>query len=198
MTKVLLVRHGETDWNREGRVQGRTDILLNHRGVKQAEYCRRALKDMTFDCVVSSPLARARETAAFIAGPRQIIVEDAFIERHYGMAEGLTIEECRQSYPDRRYPYEETLFAMQERVMRGLHKLHEEYLEQKVLVVTHGGVINGVLAFVTKGTYGSGKTRLSHGGLTDLECIDGHWIVHQFNVVNHLDSKEINLSNEKR
>lgn len=95
MTRICLVRHGETDWNALGMLQGKTDIPLNQKGINQAKECGEFLKSATWDVVVTSPLTRAKQTAEivrrFIDKPLIELVE--FIERDYGDAEGRTVEE---------------------------------------------------------------------------------------------------------
>src|SRR5436305_12534 len=101
MTDLVLVRHGETEWNRLGRVQGLTDIPLNETGRRQAHQAGRRLSHEHWDGIASSPLARAAQTAEIIARevglPAPELVE-ALVERNYGDAEGLTGEEI-----DRRF-----------------------------------------------------------------------------------------------
>ena len=95
MTDLVLVRHGETEWNRIGRVQGRTDIPLNDTGRQQARETAERLRERgdRFDAVVASPLSRAAETARIVAdgldlGAVELV--DALVERDYGGAEGMT------------------------------------------------------------------------------------------------------------
>ena len=66
--KICLIRHGETDWNVIGKLQGREDIPLNENGKIQAQYCGKALKNMVWTTIITSPLSRARQTAEIIAG----------------------------------------------------------------------------------------------------------------------------------
>lgn len=95
MTTIYLVRHGETNWNAEKRMQGQTDIPLNDKGEQQATLCGAALKPEDYDVVISSQLQRAKRTAEIInqyLGLPFEVMED-FAERHFGDAEGLTFDE---------------------------------------------------------------------------------------------------------
>ena len=82
ITKICIVRHGETDWNAQGRLQGRTDIPLNENGKVQAMKCGEFLAQNNWDAVITSPLKRARETAEIIANymGKSVIINEAFIE----------------------------------------------------------------------------------------------------------------------
>ncbi len=89
--KVYIVRHGETDWNKEGRRQGSIDIPLNEKGIEQANILKDKLKDIKFDLCISSPLKRAYKTAEIIYGNDNIITNDLLKERYLGEYEGTTI-----------------------------------------------------------------------------------------------------------
>ncbi|MCR5723266.1 MAG: histidine phosphatase family protein [Lachnospiraceae bacterium] len=89
---LYIVRHGETDWNTEKRIQGQTDIELNENGVRLAELTSEGLKDVEFDCIFSSPLKRAYKTAEIIRGERttEIVRDDRLKEMFFGKYEGTT------------------------------------------------------------------------------------------------------------
>lgn len=93
--KLLLTRHGQTDWNVAGKIQGVTDIELNETGVKQAQETREKLLNQKIDVIISSPLKRARKTAEIIKGERDIplIIDDGLKERCFGKFEGKTARE---------------------------------------------------------------------------------------------------------
>ncbi|TPX05042.1 histidine phosphatase family protein, partial [Schumannella luteola] len=115
---LAFVRHGQTDWNREGRLQGSSDIPLNDTGREQALAAERMLAEWTWDAVVSSPLARARETARIVADGLGLPLGPAYpelVERDYGPLEGLPDTEVIARWPDRRYPGAEPLDAVVDR-----------------------------------------------------------------------------------
>lgn len=151
-THLYLIRHGETDWNQQHRIQGLTDIPLNETGRAQARATGRLLSGRTFYGVYSSPLSRARETAAIIAGELGLPdpgVVDALVERDYGGAEGLSFAEVERRYPDRAVvPGQETREAVAGRVLPALHALAAEHTGEAILVISHGGAIRSVLTAV--------------------------------------------------
>ena len=94
-TTLTVVRHGETDWNRDRRIQGQTDITLNEAGIRQADELRDALEGVPFDAVYASDLERAWRTAAVVADPRGLVVQrrPGLREKDFGTWEGLTGDE---------------------------------------------------------------------------------------------------------
>ena len=100
-TRLILVRHGQTDHNREGRLQGQIDIPLNERGLQQAETLARAIASSPPDLLVASPLERARATAGAVARAcgLEVTTDRAFLERSFGQWEGLRGEEIHQRWP---------------------------------------------------------------------------------------------------
>jgi len=158
MIEIILVRHGETDWNVERRIQGNRDIPLNVEGRRQAAALGRALASEPLDAVIASDLRRAMETARAIAAPHGIAVraERELRERRFGAFEGLTHDEIRARYPhhhavwrarvaDAEYPPErqtaETLRQFSARAVNAVVRLMESGF-RKLLIVTHGGVLD--------------------------------------------------------
>ena len=149
MTNFFLVRHGETEWNLAGKIQGATDIPLNDTGRAQAHSTGSKMQGRKWDVIVSSPLSRAVETAEIIASylalaePRLI---PELVERNYGAAEGLTGPEVESFYPtDTPVPGRETRGEVQDRVVASLHELAAEFTGRNIIVVCHGGVIRALL-----------------------------------------------------
>ena len=101
MTEILLIRHGETDWNVDKRLQGHIDIALNAEGLRQAAALGAVLADEPLDAVFASDLQRARDTAQAVAAPQALPVQIAptLRERCYGAFEGLRHVEIAQRYP---------------------------------------------------------------------------------------------------
>lgn len=149
MTSLYLIRHGETDWNKARRIQGRSDIPLNETGRLQALRAAAQLAGHPWDHIVSSPLSRARETAQIIARelqlPEPILIPD-LVERNYGEAEGLTRTELDSRFPEESsVPGRESRFDVAGRAIPALISLGKEFPEGRVLAVTHGGLIRSVL-----------------------------------------------------
>jgi broad specificity phosphatase PhoE len=157
MTRLLLVRHGETDWNLGNRFQGHADPPLNETGRTQARELAAALVDRSFDAVFTSPLRRARESAEIIAashGLQPIPVED-LREVDVGEWQGLTREEVARRFPGQYRRWAafgqgwdngETYEEMGRRVVATLLELAREHEGETLLVVTHGGPIRAALA----------------------------------------------------
>lgn len=170
--KIYLIRHGETDWNRELRLQGREDIALNEQGRQQARQCGEAIKTLKVDMIVSSPLQRAEETAKIIGeclGSHQIIVDPDIIERDFGEASGMTYQEKNKKYENQKIPGFEEKDVLLARMVRALNKYQAAYPNGHVLMVSHGGTINAVLSLISNGKYGTGKTRLKNACINILE-----------------------------
>lgn len=186
--EICLVRHGETDWNKVGKLQGHTDIALNENGVKQAEICAQFLKESGYELVMTSPLKRAKRTAQIIAQKNalQIIELPLFIERYYGDAEGMSYEDRITQFPNRNYPNQETKEALIDRVMKGLKQITEERSEQKIILVAHGAVINCILAVLSNDEIGSGKTKLANACLSEIVYENNKWSIKSFNEITHL------------
>ncbi len=173
VTTVCWVRHGETRWNREGLLQGQEDVPLNERGRSQAQACARHLAALHWDAIVSSPLARARGTASIIAQQAKVgppALWDALMERSYGEGEGLCATERQLRFPDGVIPGVEPYAALGSRVQAALERLTRDYAGQRVLVVAHGGTINGVMGIVTHGAAGTVHVALANCSLS--------WTVH--------------------
>jgi broad specificity phosphatase PhoE len=98
--EIVLVRHGETEWSRDGRHTGRTDIPLTDRGRRQAELLRGALREWSFEQVLSSPLERALETCRLAGLGESVRTTEDLLEWDYGEYEGITTPQIRESRPD--------------------------------------------------------------------------------------------------
>ena len=157
ITRFCLVRHGETDWNAQRRLQGHTDIDLNARGLAQAEQMARAIKkiNLAFDVLYTSDLQRAAKTAKAIEQlfSTSAITNAGLRERHLGALQGLTTDEAPQLEPDlwkshlsRNVTEElrggESIQQFADRISTALEKIREQYLGKTVLLVSHGGVLD--------------------------------------------------------
>lgn len=155
MTRFCLVRHGETEWNARGRIQGNLDIPLNANGMAQASAAARGLVGAGIEWIYSSDLTRARQTAETAA--RHIGCPLHFCEqlreRRFGIFEGLTYDEARCRHPEiyARYksrasefamPEGESLGQLAERVETALRRIGRDHPGQTVLIVSHGGVLD--------------------------------------------------------
>jgi probable phosphoglycerate mutase len=155
MSDIILIRHGETDWNRALRFQGQTDIPLNATGLLQAERLTGRVAAESVDAVVSSDLQRAMQTAAPAAAQLglQLTCESGFREQCFGVAEGLTATEIRQQRPDdwarwtsfqadQSFEGGESTRQFHARSIAALRSVAAIHAGKTVLVVTHGGVLD--------------------------------------------------------
>ena len=145
--KLLVVRHGRTDWNDLRKVQGCADIELNEMGKEQAKQTAKLLKDKEIDLIISSPLIRTRQTAEIINEGRNIetIFDKRIIERDYGEFEGLTkdIFEFHEFWTyskNSKYETAENIQDFFKRIYEFLDDIKEKYQDKTVLLVIHGGV----------------------------------------------------------
>jgi len=150
MGALLLARHGETDWNREHRVQGQTDVGLNDAGREQAEALSERLADERLDAIVSSDLSRARETAEAVARRHglEVVTDAALREKDFGSWEGLTDVEIAERFPDAargRWGDGETTEDVAARVLPAMERIRARHRDGAVLVVSHGGAIRVIL-----------------------------------------------------
>lgn len=175
MTDLVLVRHGETDWNRTNRVQGLSDIPLNDTGRDQARRAGHRLAADHFDAVVSSPLSRAAETARIIAaeiGVPDVELVDALVERNYGEAEGLTGPEIDARFGGVVHA-RETREEVLARAKPALLALAERHPGQRVLVVSHGGVIGTLVRDATQWVWPEHGVRIENGSDHVFHVEDG-------------------------
>ena len=143
---LLLVRHGETDWNAEGKLQGHTDRPLNEYGRRQAQVLAERLAEEHVDALYASDLARARETAEILGEKLglPVGVDPDLREKNWGSWEGLTSDERLH------VAYEgETTEAHRERTLRAVERIVERHPGGRVVVVTHGGSLRRLQAAVS-------------------------------------------------
>jgi len=155
MTRICLVRHGETDWNAGKRIQGQIDIPLSALGHAQARATGNTLKDEGFAAIYASDLIRARQTAEATAHLAQLPLQldPGFRERHYGVFQGLNYAECEARYPaayashkarDPRFVPAggESLLAFAGRLAQAFDTIVRRHGGESVAVFTHGGVLD--------------------------------------------------------
>lgn len=175
MTELVLVRHGETDWNRDGRIQGRSDIPLNDLGREQARQAGERLAAEHWDAVAASPLSRAAETARIIADRvalGHVELLDELVERHYGESEGLTGPEI-DALSAGVVRARESRDQVVQRALPALLALAERHPGQSVLVVSHGGVIGSLVRAVTGYVWPERGIPIVNGSEHRFRVVDG-------------------------
>lgn len=191
MVNIYLIRHGETDWNLAGRLQGSTDIPLNEQGkqsaLKTGKYFQ--ANDISISCIMTSPLTRAKQTAQIIADVLAIpvIEQQALTERCFGEAEGLTAEERMLKYPEQDIPGLEDIQVFRQRVWDVLQTLATTHANESIIIVSHGGVINAVLSILSNGEIGTGITKLKNACLNHITHKNNVWRIHSYNSILHLE-----------
>jgi broad specificity phosphatase PhoE len=150
--RIALIRHGETDWNRAGKMQGWEDVPLNETGKKQAAETAAFLtflKEYSWREIVSSPLSRARQTAEIIAektGIAKISVDAGFIERNLGSVSGMLVQEFDRAYPDGVCSAIEPWETLQTRMSETLLKYAEMFQNRDFIAVSHGWGIKALMS----------------------------------------------------
>ncbi len=161
MTRLFLVRHGETEWNKSLRYQGYQDIPLSEEGRIQAQRTASRLSAEKLDAAYASDLSRAMETAKIISARHGLEVNPVpeLKETNFGRWEGLTYPEINEQFPevlklwrtnprDTKIPGGESLSEVADRCWAGLDKIIKQNPNQNVLLVAHGGIIRIIVAII--------------------------------------------------
>jgi broad specificity phosphatase PhoE len=183
-TIVGLLRHGQTDWNIDFRLQGITDIPLNKTGILQAETAAKFISPEDWNFIASSPLTRARDTAEIIAktiGIPEVQIDSMLLERSFGEAEGLTHSEWKEKFPDGLPPGGESLEELKLRAVSLLDHLANQYRGTKVLAVSHGAMIRKIVRIVSGGDLPLAGERFENTSLTVLRHSQEGWKVQSYN-----------------
>ena len=197
-----MVRHGETAWNAEGRVQGQLDIPLNDVGRAQARATAAVLAEHDFTAIYCSDLIRVRQTAEPAA--RKLALPVLYMaelrERHYGMFETLTYVEVREKFPaqyarfrdkDPDFDFEggETLRGFNERSLKALGDLIARHQGEQILVFTHGGVLEMVYRHARDVGLSSPRDfEIPNAAINWIEVTPDQWTVWSWAEVAHLEA----------
>ena len=200
MSRLLLVRHGETELNSAERYWGRTDVRLSEAGLRQAEQLRDLLAAEKLDAVYCSPLGRAQVTAGIIAADRElpIIACPEIQEVDFGELEGLTFAEVSERYPEvtrlwiernpgLKYPGGESVIEFNRRVGRFISRLEQHTPEETLLIVAHSGSLRVLMCHLLGLEVEHWRQfRLDMASLSVLETYPQGAILNQLNEVCHL------------
>jgi probable phosphoglycerate mutase len=201
ITRLCIVRHGETAWNAQHRVQGQLDIPLNEIGLRQAQALGAALREERFDAIYSSDLARARQTAQPISNllSMKILVEKNLRERHYGIFERLTYAEVREKFPEDYARFEardpdyafrtgESLKDFSARSISIVTRIVNSHPGQNLLVFTHGGVLDKLYRHITGLPLSAGRNfGIPNAGLNRIEITAEGWQIRSWADIAHLE-----------
>jgi len=158
MGTLLITRHGETEWNAAGRIQGHTDIGLSSIGAAQARSLGERLSGLSIDAAYSSDLKRTSETAKLALRERSTVLIETPLLREYnkGEFEGMTLSEIKSQFPDEYPKYleknldyapkgGESTRAVSARMTQIIGEIKSKHLDQTVLIVSHGGVLRAAM-----------------------------------------------------
>jgi probable phosphoglycerate mutase len=201
-TRLCIVRHGETAWNAEHRVQGQLDVPLNAIGQAQALAASRVLAREKFDAIYSSDLTRARQTAEPTAGrlSLKVLFEKDLRERHYGIFERLTYAEVKVRFPedyarfesrDPEYAFRtgEALKDFFARSVAAISRIADENRGKSVLVFTHGGVLDMMYRHISGLSISAERDfGIPNTGLNRVELSAAGWQVRAWADIAHLES----------
>jgi probable phosphoglycerate mutase len=205
-TRIIAIRHGETAWNADSRIQGQLDVGLNDTGRWQARRVGEALAGEEIAAVYSSDLGRAHETAEHISTATGIPVvrDEGLRERSFGIFEGCTFDEIHQTWPDhaqnwrRRVPDwqppegGESLIELRERVHRTMVELAARHPGELIVVVAHGGVLDTLYRIATGQEVNSPRTwELPNGAINRLL-----WTPEGFTLVGWSDTQHLDVPAE--
>lgn len=190
-TVFYLVRHGQTDWNVQGKLQGHADIPLNDTGRAETIQLRDKLNEIVFDVCFSSDLERAFETAQILNANRSLIIkaDPRLRGRHLRPWEGQMFSELLE-FEARGQPLHniESDEEIQKRVFPLLLEIADNYAGSTILIVTHGCVIRSLLAHLLEGNWSSIQSmQIKNTAILQLAIFNGHWSI--------LEMKEIQVHN---
>lgn len=190
-TQVIIVRHGQTEWNIRGIRQGHLDSRLTNKGAAQAKALAQRLAREKFTALYSSDLGRAVETAQAIANVtgHAIITDERLRERHLGIFQGLNAEEINSKYPAERklmrsqgpgyvIPGGESMVQQVERNIECLNELAAKHQGEQIVVVTHGGVVSGFFRHTLEISLEAPRRfEFVNAGINVFVHEDGNWML---------------------
>ena len=199
-THVIIVRHGQTEWNIAGIRQGHLDSRLTSRGILQAKALGERLSREKFAAIYSSDLGRAVQTAMAIADVtgHEVITDPRLRERHLGIFQGLNGDQIQSRYPEERrllrsigpdyvIPGGESMRQQVERNVGYLNELAEKHAGETVVVVTHGGVVSGFFRHTLAIPLDAPRRfEFVNAGLNVFFREDGNWMLLTWGDVSHL------------
>ncbi len=207
MMKLLLIRHGQTDWNLLGKYQGQTDIALSGEGIRQADLLAQNFPVDTLDIIYTSDLQRAFMTAERLAEKfsAPLYADKALRELNFGAWEGLTYQEIAERWPQEvknlfgapeklQIPEGETFLMLQRRAMDKIHEIRAENEGKNVAVVAHGAISKAILtALLHIPLHYVWMLRQDNTAVNILRFDDEFVSVELLNGISHLDRPSLGL-----
>ncbi|MBC2248423.1 histidine phosphatase family protein [Listeria sp. FSL L7-0123] len=207
LRRIYFVRHGKTEWNMTGQMQGWGDSPLVAEGIDGAKAVGEVLKDTQIDAVYTSTSKRTQDTAAYILGDREIEIQplEELKEMSFGTWEGVTVMEIDEKHPKERaqilhdpkaYTAEinggETYYQLAERLLQGVDKIIAENPSGNILVVSHGMSLTLLLYLLQGGTIEDHRKeapRILNTSISIVEYQNGEFSLTKLNEIGHLDLK---------
>jgi probable phosphoglycerate mutase len=200
MTELVLIRHGETDMNRELRFQGQVNVGLNATGHEQARRLAARMAGEQADAVYVSDLLRARQTAEPIASELALapVPESGLREQHFGQVDGMRVDDIQREHPeawagwlrfeeDFAMPEGESTRAFHARVMDAVHRVVAAHVGQTLVIVTHGGVLDMIYRTARSlGLSGPRQSDIPNAGLNRIRVRDG-----AFDILSWADTRHL-------
>jgi 2,3-bisphosphoglycerate-dependent phosphoglycerate mutase len=201
-TILILIRHGETEWNLQGRWQGHHDSPLTDNGRHQAQIMADSLKQIRFSALYSSDLGRAMETAGYISKVtgKSVGFDPRLRERSLGVFEGLTTEQIKLQYPDEYNdiiksdadyapPEAESIRQRSSRNVDCFIELAERHCGESIIIVCHGGVIDSLFRHVVRVSLeGPRRYKIWNTGKNTFSYEQGTWQLLTFGDISHLEN----------
>lgn len=200
VTHLYIVRHGETEWNRKGLLQGQLDSPLSELGLQQAKALQNYFRSIRYDTLVCSDLNRAVRTAEIIdADKNSAIVKDCRLrERNLGVAQGLTTSDFASKYPDEYKGFSqgnenfqirdgESIRQRFERSISCILECSERFAGKSVVIVTHGGVLDSIFRYIVEMPLTKQRTfSLFNASVNVIQVQDSSWNIMTWGYVDHL------------
>ncbi|CAM2363310.1 histidine phosphatase family protein [Listeria seeligeri] len=204
---IYFVRHGKTEWNMTGQMQGWGDSPLVAEGIAGAKAVGEVLKDTQIDAVYTSTSKRTKDTAAYILADRDIEIRalEELKEMNFGTWEGVTVTEIDEKHPEERakilhspatYKAEvnggETYYELAERLLQGVQKIVSETKSGNILVVSHGMSLTLLLYLLQGGTVEDHRKeapRILNTSISVVDYENGEFTLRKLNEIGHLDLK---------
>jgi probable phosphoglycerate mutase len=211
-TQVIIIRHGETEWNIANIRQGHLDSPLTEQGIAQARALARRLSREHFRLIYSSDLGRAMQTAEIIAAAtgHDIVSDPRLRERHLGIFQGLSSDEIKERYPQE-YSLHRSLGpdyvipsgeSVRQQVARNLSCLNEvaaKHPGEAIVVITHGGVLSGLFRHTFSIPFEAPRRfEFTNAGLNVFICEEGNWFLQTWGDLSHLGNGSSNASDDTK
>jgi len=204
LAKIIFIRHGETIWNTEKRLQGHLNSPLTSKGETQASLIAKRLKKGHFTSLYSSDLGRALQTAEYISNAcnKPIIIDKELREHDFGIFQGLTYKEMEDKYPIEwnKYnssngfnyiiPQGESLKQRSERAIKVLNKIAERHKKETIVIVSHGEILSDILTYILEITpNNTSKFNKRNAAYNVFNKVGSEWTLDVWGDTSHLDKQ---------